>query len=62
MADHEIRWTASPRQYAYLSWLVRETGLGRSENEVAKYLLTQKIQEMRLSNYEEPQPENQEPE
>ncbi len=59
MADHEIRWKASPRQYAYLGWLVRETGLGRSENEVAKYLLTQKIQEMRLSNYQEPQPEDE---
>ena len=34
------------------------TALGRTEKDVAQFLLTQKIQEMRLSYYAEPKPED----
>jgi hypothetical protein len=53
----EFRWQMSERQWAYLGWLVKNTGLGRTEKDVAQYLLTQKIQEMRLAKYVEPNPE-----
>jgi hypothetical protein len=58
-ASREFRWQMSERQWAYLKWLVRNTSLGRTEKDVAQYLLTQKIQEMRLSCYAEPRPEDQ---
>ncbi|MGA3309261.1 MAG: hypothetical protein ABSD08_11675 [Xanthobacteraceae bacterium] len=61
MAKREFRWQLSERQWAYLGWLVRNTGLGRIEKDVAQYLLNQKIQEMRLTNYKEPQPEGDMP-
>lgn len=48
----------SERQWAYLGWLVRNTCLGRTEKDVAAYLLNQKIQEMRLAKYSEPCPED----
>jgi len=54
----EFRWQMSETQWAYLSWLARNTGLGRTEKDVAQYLLTQKIQEMRLANYREVGPES----
>ena len=38
-------------------WLVKNTALGRTEKDVAQYLLNQKIQEMRLGYYSEPRPE-----
>jgi len=57
MAAREFRWQMSTRQWAYLGWLKRNTGLGRTEKDIALYLLTQKIQEMRLAHYAEPQPE-----
>jgi hypothetical protein len=60
MAVREFRWQLSERQWAYLGWLVKHTGLGRTEKDVAQYLLNQKIQEMRLANYAEPQPEGAE--
>jgi hypothetical protein len=58
MAAREFRWQLSERQWAYLGWLARNTSLGRTEKDVAQFLLTQKIQEMRLTNYVEPGPEN----
>ena len=58
MPAREFRWQMSERQWAYLGWLVRNTGLGRTEKDVAQFLLTQKIQEMRLSYYAEPRPED----
>jgi hypothetical protein len=60
VAVREFRWQLSERQWAYLGWLVKHTGLGRTEKDVAQYLLSQKIQEMRLANYAEPQPEGAE--
>jgi hypothetical protein len=34
--------------------------MGRTRKDVAQFLLTQKIQEMRLGGYKEPQPEGAE--
>jgi hypothetical protein len=59
MTVREFRWQLSERQWAYLGWLVKNTALGRTEKDVAQYLLNQKIQEMRLANYVEPNPEDQ---
>jgi hypothetical protein len=59
MAAREFRWQMSERQWAYLGWLVRNTGLGRTEKDVAQYLLTQKIQEMRRLDYRETHPEDE---
>jgi hypothetical protein len=58
MPVREFRWQMSERQWAYLGWLVRNTALGRTEKDVAQYLLNQKIQEMRMSNYSERRPED----
>ena len=60
MAIREFRWQLSERQWKYLDWLTRNTALGRTEKDVAQYLLNQKIQEMRLSQYAEPKPEDDE--
>lgn len=54
----EFRWQLSKRQWDYLSWLTKNTGLGRTEKDVAQYLLTQKIQEMRQTFYAEARPED----
>ena len=59
MAKHEFRWQLSDRQWAYLTWLTKNTGLGRTQKDVAQFLLTWKIQEMRLSHYAEPKPEDE---
>jgi len=56
----EFRWQLSKRQWAYLGWLATECGLGRTRKDVAQFLLTQKIQEMRLAFYAEPHPEGTE--
>jgi len=61
MARREFRWQLSERQWAYLGWLTRHTTLGRTEKDVAQYLLTEKIKEMRLAYYVEPKPEDQKP-
>lgn len=58
MAVREFRWQLSERQWKYLTWLTKNTGLGRTEKDVAQHLLTLKIQEMRLSYYAEPKPED----
>jgi hypothetical protein len=60
MAAREFRWQMSERQWAYLGWLVQNTGLGRTRKDIALFLLTQKLQEMRLAGYAEPQPEGAE--
>jgi hypothetical protein len=48
-----IRMNVSARLYAYLSWLSRNTLLGTSENDVAMFLLTQRLEEMRQAGYRE---------
>lgn len=47
MSVREFRWQLSEPQWEYLQWLARNTALGRTEKDVAQFLLTQKIQEMR---------------
>ena len=49
-----VRMRVSARLYAYLGYLKAETSLGASENEVALYLLTKRIEEMQQSGYREP--------
>jgi hypothetical protein len=51
----EIRFTVSPQQWAYLGWLVRNTVLGRSENDIARHVLTQRLSEMRGEKFEDGQ-------
>ena len=58
MPAREFRWQLSERQWTYLGWLVKNTALGRTEKDVAQYLLSQKIQEMRLAKYAEDSPED----
>jgi hypothetical protein len=47
----EVRFTTSPQLWKYLGWLVQNTLLGKTENEVAKQLLTTKLSEMRQEDY-----------
>lgn len=48
-----LRIAVSSELREYLGWLSRNTLLGKSDTDVAGYLLTQKLQEMRVSKYEE---------
>ena len=50
-----IRMRVSPALHAYLGALARNTMLGASENDVAEYLLTQRLEQMRSENYHERQ-------
>jgi hypothetical protein len=50
-----MRLTVSKRLYAYLRVLRQKTMLGASENDVAEYLLTQRLEEMLADNYHEKQ-------
>lgn len=43
----EVRFSVSASLLKYLGWLSRSTVLGKTENEVAKQVLTQKLTEMR---------------
>jgi hypothetical protein len=56
-----MRLTVSKRLYAYLRVLRQKTMLGASENDVAEYLLTQRLEQMLVDKYHEkqvpPQPE-----
>jgi len=54
MADKgkpEIRFTVSDTLYGYLRWLSENTVLGKSENDVAQEVLTQRLTEMRGESY-----------
>jgi hypothetical protein len=48
-----IRMRVSPNLYAYLGILARETMLGASENDVAEYVLTQRLEQMEAEKYHE---------
>jgi hypothetical protein len=48
-----LRMSISGPLYDYLGWLTRNTLLGKSENDVATYLLTQRLEQMRQGNYHE---------
>lgn len=47
----DIRFSVSAEQHTYLGWLSKNTVLGRTENEVAKHILTQRLTEMRQESY-----------
>ena len=47
----EIRFTVSAQLYGYLEWLSKNTVLGKTENEVARQVLTQRLTEMREEKY-----------
>jgi hypothetical protein len=51
----EVRFTASGQLWKYLSWLSRNTVLGKTENEVAKQVLTDRLAEMRREDYSDGQ-------
>lgn len=48
-----LRIAVSEKLREYLGFLSRNTILGASDNDVARYLLTQKIEEMIKSRYHE---------
>jgi hypothetical protein len=48
-----IRMRVSANLYAYLTHLKGNTMLGASENDVALYLLTARLEEMRQKEYRE---------
>lgn len=57
-----LRLAISQELRDYLGWLSRNTLLGKADTDVASYLLTQKLQEMRLAKYsEETLPEKRPP-
>lgn len=51
----QVRFTAPPQAWKYLGWLMRNSVLGRTENEVARQLLIEKLAEMRQENYNDGQ-------
>jgi hypothetical protein len=50
-----IRMQVSVKLYSYLRSLRRRSILGASENDIAKYLLTQRLEEMIAEKYHETQ-------
>jgi len=48
-----LRIAVSQELRDYLGWLSRNTLLGKADTDVASYLLTQKLQEMRRGKYKE---------
>ena len=51
----EVRFTPSLSFWKYLGWLSQNTVLGRSENDVARQVLTTKLAEMRQEDYRDGQ-------
>ena len=49
----EVRFTVSTNLWTYLGWLTENTVLGKTEKEVAKQLLTQRLTEMREESYKD---------
>lgn len=48
-----LRMKVSPNLYAYLEVLARDTQLGAGPNDVANFLLTQRLEQMLAENYHE---------
>jgi hypothetical protein len=46
-----MRLSVSPNLFEYLGYLSRNTLLGASENDVAEYLLTQRLEAMQSEKY-----------
>ena len=51
----EVRFTPPPQVWKYLGFLSRNTLLGKTEQEVARQLLINKLAEMRQEDYRDPQ-------
>ena len=51
--DDPLRISVSRRLREYLVWLSENTLLGRTDKDVARYLLTKILEEMRQSDYRE---------
>jgi hypothetical protein len=51
----EVRFGVSANLWKYLGFLVKNTVLGRNENEVARQILTDRLAEMRQEDYREGQ-------
>ena len=51
--DDPLRISVSRRLREYLVWLSENTLLGRTDKDVARYLLTKVLEEMRQSDYRE---------
>jgi hypothetical protein len=49
----KVRLAVSQNVYAYLRILKRKTALGASEGDVARYILTQRIEQMIAEKYHE---------
>jgi hypothetical protein len=47
----EVRFMPPPQVWKYLGWLARNTLLGKTEGEVARQVLIEKLAEMRQENY-----------
>lgn len=47
----ELRFGVNARTYGYLGWLVKNTTLGRTENEVAKQVLADTLSKMSGESY-----------
>jgi hypothetical protein len=47
----EVRFSPNSQFWNYLGWLSRNTLLGKTENEVARQVLTDKLTEMRQEDY-----------
>jgi hypothetical protein len=47
----ELRFGVNARAYSYLGWLVKNTTLGRTENEVAKQVLADTLSKMSGESY-----------
>jgi hypothetical protein len=50
-AAGNVRFSVSPVLWKYLTWLSEHTVLGKSENEVARQILTDRLAEMREESY-----------
>ena len=48
-----VRMAVSKPLYAYLRLLRRKTSIGASENDIARFLLTQRIEQMIADKYHE---------
>jgi hypothetical protein len=51
VSEPTVTFTVPVRVWEYLGWLHRNTMLGRSEHEVARSVLSRRLEDMRQSNY-----------
>lgn len=46
-----VKFTAGPQLWAYLTWLSKNTMLGKTPGEVAEQVLIQRLSDMRAENF-----------